>query len=64
MKLNPEKCTFGTPLGKLVGYMISQQGIDPNLEKVPARTKMKPPESLHDIQKLMGCIAALSKFIS
>jgi hypothetical protein len=61
MKLNPEKCTLGTPLGKLVGYMISQQGIDPNLEKVPTRTKMKPPESLHDIQKLMGVYCCLEQ---
>jgi hypothetical protein len=64
MKLNPEKCTFGVPWGKLLGHMVSRQGIDPNPEKVSAITKMKPPESLHDIQKLMGCMAALSRFIS
>jgi hypothetical protein len=23
MKLNPEKCMFGVPLGKLLGYMVS-----------------------------------------
>jgi hypothetical protein len=23
MKLNPEKCTFGVPSGKLLGYMVS-----------------------------------------
>jgi hypothetical protein len=60
MKLNLEKCTFGVPSGKLLGYMVSHRGIDPNPEKVSAITKMKPLESLHDIQKLMGCMAALS----
>jgi hypothetical protein len=25
---------------------------------------MKPPESLHDVQKLMGSMAALGRFIS
>jgi hypothetical protein len=64
MKLNPEKCTFSTPSGKLLGYMVSQCGICPNLEKVSAITKMMPPESLHDVQKLMGCMASLSRFIS
>jgi hypothetical protein len=64
MKLNPEKCTFRVPSGKLLGYMVSRCGIDPNLEKVSAITKMKPPESLHDVQKLIGCMAALSRFIS
>jgi hypothetical protein len=49
MKLNPEKCTFGVPLGKLLGYMVSRWGIDHNPEKVSAITKMKPPESLHDV---------------
>jgi hypothetical protein len=49
MKLNPEKCTFSVPSGKLLGYMVSRCGIDPNPEKVSAITKVKPPESLHDV---------------
>jgi hypothetical protein len=54
MKLNPQKCTFVVPSGKLLRYMVSWWGIDPNPEKVSAITKMKPPKSLHDVQKLMG----------
>jgi hypothetical protein len=49
MKLNPEKCTFSVPSGKVLGYMVSRRGIDPNPEKVSAITKMKPLESLHDV---------------
>jgi hypothetical protein len=64
MKLNPEKCTFGVPSGKLHRYMISRHGIDANLEKVLSITKMMPPEGLHDVQKLTGCMTALSRFIS
>jgi hypothetical protein len=64
MKLNPDKCTFGVPSRKILGYMVSRRGIDPNLEKVLAITKMKPPERLHDLQKLTGCMADLSRFIS
>jgi hypothetical protein len=63
-RLNPEKCTFSVPLGKLLWYMVSRRGIDVNPEKVLAITKMKPPESLHDVQKLIGCLATLSRFIS
>jgi hypothetical protein len=29
LKLNPEKCMFRVPSGKLLGYMVSQCGIDP-----------------------------------
>jgi hypothetical protein len=64
IKLNLVKCTFGVPSGKLLRYMVFHYGIDPNLEKVSTVTKMKPPESLHDVQKLTGCMAALSRFIS
>jgi hypothetical protein len=64
MMLNHEKCTFGVPSGKLLGYMVSCRGIDSNPEKVSAITKMKPPKSLHDVQKLTRCMASLSRFIS
>jgi hypothetical protein len=64
MKLNPENCTFGVPSGKLLGYMVSQRGIDPNLVMVSAIIGMRPPECLHDVQKWTGCMAALSRFIS
>jgi hypothetical protein len=63
MMLNPEKRTFNVPSGKLLEYMVSHCGINPNTEKVMAITKMKPPESLHDVQKLTGCMAALSRFV-
>jgi hypothetical protein len=57
MKMNPEKCTFDVPSEKLLGHMVSRHGIDPDLEKVSAITKMKMPESLHDIHKLTRCMA-------
>jgi hypothetical protein len=46
MKLNLDKCTFGVPSRKLLGYMVSHHGIDPNLDKVMATTKMKLPRAL------------------
>jgi hypothetical protein len=52
MKLNPEKCKFSVPLGKLLRYMVSHCGIDTNPKKVSAITKVKLPKSLHDVQKL------------
>jgi hypothetical protein len=61
MKMYPKKCTFGVPSGKLLGYMVSQWVINPNPEKVSAITKMKLPKSLHDVQNLTGCMAALSR---
>ena len=63
-KLNPSKCIFGVPSGILLGYIISARGIEPNPNKVSAITNMKRLTCVKDIQKLTGCMAALSRFKS
>jgi len=63
-KLNPMKCVFGVPSGKLLGFMISHCGIEANPEKVLAITSMEAPVCIKGVQKLTGCIAALNRFIS
>jgi hypothetical protein len=35
-KLNPKKCIFGVPYGKLLGFMVSHRGIEANPTKVNA----------------------------
>jgi hypothetical protein len=40
VKLNPEKCVFGVPRGMLLGYIVSQRGIEANPEKVAALERM------------------------
>jgi hypothetical protein len=63
VKLNPEKCVFGVPRGMLLGFIISEQGIEANLEKIAAVTNMGPIKDLKGVQRVMGCLAALSRFI-
>jgi hypothetical protein len=48
-KLNPDKCVFGVPSGKLLGFIISHRGIEANPEKISAITKMKAPTSIKDV---------------
>ncbi|KAK1617101.1 hypothetical protein QYE76_022618 [Lolium multiflorum] len=55
MKLNPAKCTFGVPAGQLLGYLVSQRGIEANPEKIGAIEKMELPRCLKDVQKFTGC---------
>jgi hypothetical protein len=64
MMLNPKKCVFGVSSGKLLGYMVSSRGIDANPKKVEAIDKLQPPRTRKEIQKLVGMMAALSRFIS
>jgi hypothetical protein len=64
VKLNPEKCVFGVPRGMLLGYIVSQRWIEPNPEKVTTLKRMGPIRDLKGVQKVLGCLAALSRFIS
>jgi hypothetical protein len=64
VKLNPEKCVFGVSRDMLLGYIVSQRGIEPNLEKVATLDRMCPIRDLKGVQKVLGCLAALSRFIS
>jgi hypothetical protein len=64
MKLNPAKCTFGMPAGKLLGFLVSSRGIEVNPSKIRAIERMKPPMDLKEVQKFTGCLASLSRFIS
>src|SRR3954465_14430542 len=64
IKINPEKCAFGVPSGQLLGYFISQRGIEVNPKKIRAILAMEKPKNLKGIQQLAGRIAALSRFIS
>ena len=63
-KLNPTKCVFGVPSGKLLGFIVSHRGIEANLEKINAIMNMEAPASIKDVQKLTGCMAALNRFLS
>jgi hypothetical protein len=64
IKLNLEKCVFGIPRGMLLGFIIFERGIEANPEKIAAITKMGPIRDLKGVQRVTGCLAALSRFIS
>ena len=64
MKLNPTKCAFGVASGKFLGFMVTQRGIEANLEKIKAILDMKHPSNKKEVQQLTGRVAALSQFIS
>ena len=64
MRLNPSKCVFGVALGKFLGFMMSQRGIEANPEKVRAIIDMASPKTVKDVQKLTGRIVALNRFVS
>ena len=49
---------------KLLGYIVSEHGIEANPEKITAISNMGPIRNVKGMQRLISCLAALSRFIS
>jgi hypothetical protein len=48
----------------LLGFIVSERGIEAIPEKITVITKMGLIHNLKGVQMIMGCAAALSRFIS
>ena len=55
---------FAVALGKFLGFIVSQQGIEANLDKVKVIIEVKSPKTMKELQSLTGKVAALNKFVS
>ena len=64
IKLNPEKCVLGVLARKPLSFIVSDRGIEANPAKIRALSQLATPTDLKKVQKLVGCVAALSRFIS
>ena len=49
VKLNPKKCVFGVPAGKLLGFLVSERSIEDNPEKIKAIEHMRNPARLRNV---------------
>lgn len=54
MELNPQKCLFCAAAGKFLDYVVSQQGIEANHDKVQAILDMESPTTKEHVQCLTG----------
>ena len=64
LRLNASKCSFGVGSGKFLGYIVIHKGIKVNLDQIKAINNLKLPQNAKEVQKLIGMIAALNRFIS
>ena len=60
LKLNPKKCTFGVTSGKLLGHIISERGIEVDLEKIKAILDMLTPRNEKEIRGFLGRLQYIS----
>ena len=54
--LNPKKCTFGVTVENLLGFMVSQRGIEVDPNKIKAIVEMKPPRIEKEIRGFLRMI--------
>jgi hypothetical protein len=52
------------PRGKLLGYIITERGVEANPNKISVIIEIGSVRNVKDVQWLMGCLAALSLFVS
>src|SRR3954466_2719325 len=64
LRLNPNKCTFGVRSGKLLGFIVSQRGIEVDPDKVKAIQAMPVPKTEKEVRGFLGRLNYISRFIS
>lgn len=64
MRLNPNKCIFGVRSRKLLGFIVSQRGIEVDLKKVSAIQVMPAHKTENEVRGFLRRLNYLTRFIS
>ena len=64
LRLNPWKCTFRVTAKKLLGFLVSDRGIEVDLSKIKAILDMPPPKNEKEIRGFLGWLQYISRFIT
>ena len=62
LRLNPQKCIFCVNFGRLLGFIISKEGIRVDPLKVEAILQLSPPKNIRHLQCLQGMANFLQRF--
>ena len=64
LKMNPLKCAFGVSAGKFLGFIIHEKDIEVDPKRIEAMKKVEAPACKKDLQKFLGKVNYLRRFIS
>ncbi|KAG8475773.1 hypothetical protein CXB51_032553 [Gossypium anomalum] len=64
LKLNPAKCTFEARSRKLLGFVVSEKGIEIYPDKVRAIQELPPPRTQKEVWGFLGRLNYIARFIS
>jgi len=54
LRLNPAKCTFGATSGKLLGFVVSEKGIEVDPDKIKAIQNLPSPKTPKEVRGFLG----------
>jgi len=63
LKLNQNKCIFAKQEVKFLGHIITNKGLLPDQMKIDTINQLKVPTNLTELQRFLGMITYLGKFI-
>ena len=63
LKLKPSKCSFVTKKVNYLGFVLTQDGISPNPDKIKAITDFPVPKKVKDIRSFLGVTGFYRKHI-
>ena len=64
LKLNPDKCGFGVPTGKLLGFIVSRKGIELDPSKIIKIQELPPLITKKEMMSFVGIFKYISLFIT
>jgi hypothetical protein len=64
LRMNPMKCAFSVSVGRFLGFVVHQHEIQIDTKKVESIQMVEEPTCKRDMQKLLGKINYLRRFIS
>jgi hypothetical protein len=64
LKINLLKCALGVSSAKFLGFIIHEHDIEIDPTKIESINKLQPPQCKNDIQKFLGKVNYLRRFIS
>jgi hypothetical protein len=64
LKMNSLKCVFDVTARKFLGFFVHNRGIEVDKNKAKAILQAKPPSNKKELQRLLGQINFLRRFIA
>jgi len=63
LRINPEKCKFGTDQLRYLGHLITRNGISTVPEKTEVITRIPPPRNVREIRQFLGLLSWYRRFV-